>query len=569
MAIIGIDLGTTNSLVSVWENGHAVLIPNRFGSCLTPSVVAEAAGEICVGAPAKEKRLTEPENSAALFKRYMGLEAQAPLGDKWYSPQELSAMILRQLKRDAQEYLGEPVEEAIISVPAYFNDEQRFVTRQAGVLAGLKVERLINEPSAAALACRSLNGDEDETFLVIDFGGGTLDVSVVECFDQVIEILAVSGDNRLGGEEFDKRIARHFCREHQIEYGLLEPKQQQMLLKSAELCKRQMTEKSAALMEWTGPDGKKGLILTAEDMVRISAPLLKRMEEIVHKALRDVSMTAEDIDKVVLVGGTCRMPVIRQYIRHFMGAEPVMVKNPDEVVALGVGTYAGIKERREDIKDIVLTDICPFTLGIGVRDDSSGELIMSPVIERNCILPFSHEEEFWPVSKTQTHVAVRIYQGEAMYCKKNLFLGKIDIAVPEGSEEHRKVTVRFTYDINGILEVEAANEAGQKARKLIVNSQIRMSEKELERKIEQIKNLKYMSRDEEWNTLVLARGERLYEECLGEDRRVVAANTQWLRTVMKGKNPAAVRAARKQVERIFEYLEEKLGIDEETIGEET
>lgn len=562
MAIIGIDLGTTNSLASVWKDGHAELIPNRLGSFLTPSVVAEENGEIWVGAVAKEKRILKPEQSAASFKRFMGTMYKSSLGERWYSSQELSAMVLRQLKADAEEYLGEQVEEAVISVPAYFNDEQRFATKQAGVLAGLKVERLINEPSAAALSCRNPENEEDESFLVIDFGGGTLDVSVVECFEQVIEILAVSGDNKLGGNDFDKRIAEYFCREHGLEYDHLCQQHRLELLKSAEWCKRQLTEKNAGMMEWDSPDGKKGLILTSEDLIRISAPVLKRMEEVVWKALRDASMDVGEIDKVVLVGGTCRMPVIRQYIHHFMGVEPVLAGNPDEIVAIGAGTYAGIKERKEEIRDIVLTDICPFTLGVGVWDESSRELMLSPVIERNCVLPFSREEIFEPSTQTQTKVEIKIYQGESMYCKKNLFLGKVDLEIPPGDIRNRLVNVRFTYDINGILEVEAVNRAGTKAREVIVNSGIRMSEEELNQKIAQIKELKYVSREEEKNEFLFARAERLYQESLGEERELVMRNRHWLDSVIKGKNPAAIHAAQKQVGQVFDYLEEKLGLGE-------
>ncbi len=282
MPVIGIDLGTTNSLAAVWKDGHEVLIPNRFGSYLTPSVVTEEDGAVLVGIVAKEKRPLYPERSAASFKRLMGTNRKIYLGSRGFTPQELSAMVLRQLKQDAEEFLGEAVEEAVISVPAYFNDEQRFATKQAGLLAGLRVERLVNEPSAAALACRSIHEENDETFLVIDFGGGTLDVSVVECFDQVVEIMAVAGDNHLGGDDFDQRIAEHFCREHKMERGSLTPAQWLNLLRSAEQCKRQLTEKDAGMMEWEGPEGKMGMILTQEDLIRIGAPLFKRMEAPVH-----------------------------------------------------------------------------------------------------------------------------------------------------------------------------------------------------------------------------------------------------------------------------------------------
>ncbi len=564
MAIIGIDLGTTNSLAAVWKDGHAVLIPNRLGSCLTPSVVTEADGAVWVGTVAKEKRPAYPKQSVASFKRLMGTEQKLYLGNQGYKPQELSAMVLRQLKQDAEEYLGEPVEEAVISVPAYFNDEQRYATKQAGLLADLRVERLVNEPSAAALACRSLHEEEDETFLVVDFGGGTLDVSVVACFDQVVEILAVAGDNHLGGDDIDQRIAEHFCREHGIRPDSLKPEHWLTLLRNAEQCKRQLTEKNAGMMEWDGPNGKMGLILTQEDLIRICAPLFKRMEEVMRKALRDVPAGADAVDRIVLVGGTCRMPVIRQYIRHFMDIAPVTEGNPDEIVAKGTAIYAGIKERREEIRDVLLTDICPFTLGVGVRDPSSSDLLLSPVIERNCVLPFSKEQSYSPCSDSQTHVMVHIFQGESMHCSENLFLGTLHLDMPPAGSGSPFVKVRFTYDINGILEVEAVNHAGQKQRKVIVNRHIRMSDEELEEKLRQLKSLNYISREEEQTQYLLARADRLYRECLGRDRDVVQNNSQWLRSLMDGKAPAKLRAARKQIEPIFDYLEEKLGLEKLT-----
>lgn len=304
-----------------------------------------------------------------------------------------------------------------------------------------------------------------------------------------------------------------------------------------------------------------GLILSRDDLIRICAPLFKRLEAVVQKALRDASSGADAIDRIVLVGGTCRMPVIRQYIRHFMNIAPMTEEHPDEIVARGTAVYAGIKERREEIKDLLLTDICPFTMGIGVRDLSSQDLLLSPVIERNCVLPFSREQSYTPCTDTQDHVMIHIFQGESMHCSENLFLGTLHLDMPPASSGSRFVKVRFTYDINGILEAEAVNHAGMKARKRIVNSHIRMSDEELEERIIHLKNLNYISREEEQTEYLLARGDRLYRECLGRDRDVVQNNSQLLRSLMDKKNPAKLRAARRQVEPVFDYLEEKLGLE--------
>lgn len=566
MAIIGIDLGTTNSLVCVWKDGKPVVIPNQLGERLTPSVISvDADGKFWVGAVAKEMRLTRPANSIGSFKRFMGTDWVYCLGGRGYKAQELSTMVLRQLKSDAEEFLQEPVHEAIISVPAYFNDEQRYATREAGLLAGLKVERLVNEPSAAALEYRSQEYKNDEVFLVVDFGGGTLDVSVVECFDQVIEITAVAGDNHLGGDDFDRKIAEEFCRQQQLSFTAFSQEQQVMLLKKAESLKRQMTDKSAGMMEWEGPEGKLGMIMTGEQLIMASASLLKRMELVIKKAIRDSGIAIHDIDQIILVGGTSRMPIIRWYVGHVLGKEPVLAENPDEIVALGAGVYAGIKERREDIKDVILTDICPFSLGVGIVDPNNDkDHLMSPLIERNTILPVSKMGAYYPVTTEQRVIQLNIYQGESIHCSENLELGRLTVPIPDyraGNEENRTINVRFTYDINGILMVETEGADGRKMKKLIVNNHLRMDEEEFNRRLKQLEEMKRSSKDEEENQLIISRAERLYQECLGRDREVIGENLRWYTSVVRNESQAGIRAARKRVEQVLDFYEEKLDLE--------
>lgn len=566
MAIVGIDLGTTNSLVSVWKDGKLTVIPNQLGERLTPSVISVGAdGKFWVGAVAKEMRLTNPLSSIGSFKRFMGTDWVYCLGGKGYRAQELSAMVLRQLKSDAEEFLQEPVHEAIISVPAYFNDEQRYATREAGLLAGLKVERLVNEPSAAALACRSQEYKGDEVFLVVDFGGGTLDVSVVECFDQVIEITAVAGDNHLGGDDFDRRIAEEFCKEHQLSFDALQPEQQVMLLKKAESLKRQMTDKSAGMMEWEGSEGKLGMIMTGEQLVMASASLLKRMEMVIKKAVRDSGTSIRDIDRIILVGGTCRMPVIRWYVGHVLGKEPVFAGNPDEIVSLGAGVYAGIKERKEDIKDVILTDICPFSLGVGIVDPNNDQdHLMSPLIERNTVLPVSKTGVYYPVTAEQRVVQLNIYQGESIHCSENLELGGLTVPIPDfrpGDKDNRGIRVSFTYDINGILMVETEGMDGRKMKKLIVNNHLRMDEEEFSRRLKQLEEIKRNSKDDEENQLIISRAERLYQECLGKDREVIGENLRWYVSVVRNDSQAGIRAARKRVGQVLDFYEAKLDLE--------
>lgn len=560
MAIIGIDLGTTNSLVSVWKDGRARLIPNSLGVNLTPSVVSEDEdGTLWVGAVAKEKTHTQPERSAASFKRKMGTSQTFHLGKSTFSASELSSLILKQLKEDAEAFLGEPVQEAVISVPAYFNDQQRFATKEAGQLAGLKVERLVNEPSAASLACRAISGDDDSQFLVIDFGGGTLDVSVVECFEQIIEIQAVSGDNRLGGNDFDMYIADYFCTQHNMTLEALSTGELNMLLKKAEQCKRELSSCTAAMMNFTYKGEELGLFLTLEKLVEISSPLFKRLEKVVRHALNDAEKTMEDIDQIVLVGGSCKMPAVQQYITQFLGQSPYLAGQPDEIVALGAGIYAGIKERQADIKDIILTDICPFTLGIGILDRNNyNDHLMSPIIERNTPLPTSKSGYYVTTQDNQTRVSVLIYQGESMHCSENLLLGELSLEVPAAPQGHEGVRVRFTYDINGILDVEADNGHGCTERKLILNEHIHMDSEELKQRIDELAQIKRPLREQEANQLIFSRGERLYMELHGDDRQTIMNLLNWFGAILSAKSPSAIAAARKKAEETLDYLENKL-----------
>ena len=563
MAVIGIDLGTTNSLACVWRDGKPELVPNSLGEYLTPSAVyADEQQVLWTGAVAREHMCIRPVRCAASFKRHMGTDKRIFLGSMGFTPQELSSMVLKQLKEDAEQYLGCEVEEAVISVPAYFNDEQRFATKEAGEMAGLRVERLVNEPSAAALACRSESGEEDSSFLVVDLGGGTLDVSVVECFEQVIEIQAVAGDNHLGGDDFDHRIAEHFCREHGLVFELLSPGDQAELLKKAEQCKRALTASSAGMIEFSGDKGTMGMFLTGAQFTELSAPLLVRLEKVLRQALKDAGKTMGDIDQVVLVGGSCKMPLVRQFIAKILEREPYLCGRPDEIVALGAGIYAGIKSRQDEIRDVILTDICPFTLGVGIVDyDNPDDLIMSPVIERNSVLPVSRMREYVTTADNQRKVAFRVFQGESIHCSQNQYMGTVELEVPPAPKGREAALVRLTYDINGILEVEAMNRLGQRAGKVIMSRKVRMSEEELKRRTAELEAIKRSPREEAANQLVISRAERLYAEVLGNDREVISQLLRWFSQILGEGGPAAVAAAQKKAMETLDYIERKLNGD--------
>ena len=555
--IIGIDLGTTNSLAAVWQDGESKLIPNAFGEYLTPSVVSVGEdGAVYVGKTAKERLASYPDRTASVFKRFMGTARKYRLGDKSYLPEELSAFVLKKLKEDAENYLGEPIEEAVISVPAYFNDMARKATKRAGILAGLKVERIINEPSAAALACQNLNQEEDAMLLVFDFGGGTLDVSLVECFDNVIEIKAVSGDNHLGGQDFDDMIATHFIRSMEIPTEDLSPESKAIIRKSAEKCKRDLTEKKTAEMVVNCQDINKKMEISRKDVVTICAPLFERMRKPISKVLMDAGVVSNQINRIVLVGGSCKMPVVQQYIGHLLGRGDVEIMEPDYMIALGCGVCAGIKERDKDIKDLLLTDICPFSLGVKIANHQNPyKDLMSFIIDRNSPLPSSREEVYVNAHDRQKRITLQIYQGEAMYAEENLYLGEIMFDIPPMAAGQVQCFVRFTYDINGVLEVEAKIPLIKEEKKLvIVNKDLDMTQEEIKEKLKEFESIKSPFEDER-NTYILEWGERLFKQTNSEKvREDLVKRLQYFQYIMEN-DPYRIPKVRKYTTVFFASIE--------------
>lgn len=534
--IIGIDLGTTNSLGAVWEDGQSKLIPNAFGEYLTPSVVSiDDDGTVYVGKTAKERLVSHPGNTASVFKRFMGTAKQYMLGGKLYRPEELSAFVLRRIREDAEAYLGEQVEEAIVSVPAYFNDMGRNAVKRAGALAGIKVNRIVNEPSAAALACQNIKQEEETLTMVFDFGGGTLDVSLVECFDNVIEIRAVSGDNQLGGQDFDDALVRHFIKSCQWNLDALTPETKAVLRSSAEKCKRDLTENKSAEMIVNCAQGNKTIQVTRKDLVTMAPDLFERMGKVIKRVLGDVGITPGMINHVVLVGGSCKMPVVQQYLKHILEHTDIEAMNPDYMVALGAGVCAGIKERNEEIRDTLLTDICPFSLGTSVvdRDSRYQKEYMSFIIPRNSVLPCSQQGIYGTVADNQKEIWVPVYQGEAMYPEDNILLGKLTFTIPPRPAGEVYVRVRYTYDINGVLEVEAEIPiTGEKKHLVIVNKELGMSQVEIDAKLKEYEELKLHPMELEENRYVLAWGERLFVQCPDEMKKELLTRMKYFRNVM-------------------------------------
>ena len=454
MTILGVDLGTTNSLAVVYKEGKPIRIPNAYGEFVTPSAVSILDGKIVVGKLAKERLITHPECSASLFKRNMGSDVTYTLDKKAYDSATLSSFVVKQLIEDAQNYLHEEISEVVISVPAYFNARQRQDTKRIGELLGIKVERLINEPSAAAIACHM--DDEYETFVVFDFGGGTLDVSVVDCFENVISINAISGNNHLGGTDFDRAMAEYFCLKNGLDYNILDSSFQQSILRACEQAKIKLSTQNVVEISLTHSSINYRCVFDENVLFNITHSLLESCKNVIGKAVKDSGFSASELDSLILVGGSSKMPVLQHYLSDVLNIPVLKEEHMDSLVALGLGKYIGIKQRDENIKDVVVTDICPFSLSTSTYNEQNPDLELSTVlIPKNSVLPTSKKMTLRTVHKGQTKVNISVFQGQAMYAKENLFLGQAFIHVPRNMHDYESFDLIYSYDINSMLYVEA------------------------------------------------------------------------------------------------------------------
>lgn len=554
MAILGIDLGTTNSLGAVYRNGKVELIPNRFGSFLTPSVVSVTEdGSVVTGQIAKERLITHPKDTAFSFKKNMGSDQKYNLGGKTFLPEELSGFIVSAIVEDAKEYMGEEIKDVIISVPAYFHDKQRVATKRAGALAGVNVKRIVNEPSAAALASY-FDTQNEQLFLVFDFGGGTLDVSIVDCFDTMVDILAVSGDNHLGGDDFNEAVAEGFLREHQLQRGNLSEKEYAILLRQAEKCKIALsTEKEVKMTAVLGGQTYQS-VYTNERMMRESSAVWKRIQTVLRRALRDSRVEVEDIDAVILAGGSGKMPLVQSYMEQLFDQTPLVTGFSDQLIARGLGLVCGVMERKDEVRDYILTDICPFTLGTGVNNEADPKHpYMSAIIERNSILPCSKIRGFSTAADYQSEVKIEILQGEEPYAEDNVQLGVVTVAVPKKKKGMESVDVRFTYDINGILEVEVTVVSTGKSVKKVLSQN--MDEKEIARRMKQLEKLKVHPKDMTENQLILERLQALYEEALPETRDRLMYHIRNFESTLAEQDPRRIRKYREFLEHMIASLE--------------
>ncbi len=561
--IVGIDLGTTNSLVAYYTEEGPRVIPNRIGKRLTPSVVSIGEdGQVYVGESAAEQMLLNPDSGASLFKRSMGSGKKFRLRDKEFAAEELSSFVLRYLKEDAEAFLGEPVTEAVISVPAYFNDARRRATKRAGELAGLKVERIISEPTAAAIAYGLWQKKDHARFLVFDLGGGTFDVSILELYDTILEVHAVAGDNFLGGEDFTAVLEKMFYDAHpQLNRFTLSGKTQQHIRRQAELCKIGFGENRTSEMR-CNIEGKEYVFpVELPDYEEACEELLDRIRQPVKRSLKDAHIRLSDIDQVVLVGGATKSPVIRRFAGKLFHMIPDTKINPDEAVALGAAIQAAMKERRDGIREVILTDVCPFTLGTEVvqeyGDHQYEDGVFFPIIERNTVIPASRTERLYTVRDNQTRIRVHILQGESRFAVNNLSLGELFIEVPAGKAGQEAVDVTYTYDINSILEVEVKSvSSGKKVRQVFKGQNLDMSEEEIEDRLKTLSYLKIHPRDKEENKVLLLRGERIYEESLGVKREQAGRALREFEHALDTYDPERIAEAKREYMDFLEKLDE-------------
>jgi molecular chaperone HscC len=560
--VVGIDLGTTNSLVAVLQDGRPVLLPNALGETLTPSAVGvDDDGRLLVGAAARARAISHPEVTVLAFKRDMGTDRSYRLGGETYRPVDLSALVLAALKRDAEQALGFEIEEAIVTVPAYFGDAQRQSTKDAGAIAGLRVDRIVNEPTAAALAYGLHNLHEEVRAVVIDLGGGTFDVTVLEILEGVIEIQGSSGDARLGGEDFSDALAdqlrERVARELGFDVGSA-PTSLSRFREAADRAKERLTGCMETRFVVPGLRGAADstidvdLPLTRSDAERCWVSLLSRMRPPLERALRDAKMSPSAIDRVLLVGGATRMPCVRAFAAEVFGKMPLDGLPPDEAVALGASIQAGLKVGDQTVEDLVVTDIAPFTLGIATGSKVGSKVVsglFSPILERGTVIPASRVERYVTIEDDQPQILIQVYQGEHSLCRDNHKLGEYSVQnLPRGPAGEVGVDVRFTYDANGILEVEMRVAGTDRTAHLVIESRPgKLTPEQIEEARRAMTRLKFHPRDGLPNRTALARADALFIELSGIERAELGQLIARFRAVLEAQDQAAIDGAREML----------------------
>lgn len=559
---IGIDLGTTNSLVAAFIDGAPVLLANAADQVLTPSAIALQDGQLLVGQAAWDHGISAPKQVAMAFKRRMGTDVLIPLGDLTMGAPELSALLLKKLKSDAEGRLGVVIESAVISVPAYFNQPQREATRTACRLAGIEPLALVNEPTAAALAYGLQDRDAESQFLIFDLGGGTFDVTVLEHFEGVMEVKASSGDGHLGGEDFTEAALRLLCRAAGINEDNLSAAARQRLRYFAEAAKRKLSAADGYSFEFEMDGTTYTAQLDAEAFEAEAATLIKRMRKPLHRCLYDVDGRERTIDRVILVGGATRMPLARKMVARELRMIPEGGIDPDHAVALGAAVHAALIQEDRALADVVMTDVSPFSIGIsssqGDEEHRVRDLFL-PIIPRNTALPASREERLFAVHKDQRTIKVSVYQGESAHASDNVFLGTFDVPIPPDPDRRGKAAldVRITQDVSGLVEVTGQIDGSRQIQRLLVETNAsELSQPEIARRMAALDHLKIYPREDEVNKAVVMRIKRLYEMAETRDRSFLMGMLAQFERIMERQEPKAIEKERTRIQAELDSIDE-------------
>ncbi len=559
--IIGIDLGTTNSLVAIYNDGLTEIVPNRFDENLTPSVISILKDDdIVVGKTARERLIVAPKDTFEAFKRNMGTKKIYDTNKVTFTPTELSAIILKTITEDARKKLNTEIDKVVISVPAYFTDTQRKATLEAAQIAGLDTLGIVNEPTAAALAYHLHETDRERIIAIVDLGGGTFDVSILDIYDSVIEVKAVAGDNYLGGEDFDYAIAEFICEKYGLKFDSLDLKDKNKLKYIAEQLKIGFgtLEKQSFDVQLTKI--ALSIEMNIQEFEEACLPIIARLKQPVKRALVDAEIDPMDIEEVVLVGGSTKMPIVKHQIARLFGRVPLSYLNPDEVVAKGAAVYAALREKNIKLTDMVMTDVCPYTLGTETMiKTSDGEYHkrLDPIIERNMTVPISRSHQYVAIEEEQKELRIKIYQGEDPIVEENVFLGEIVHEIRSGSLIDSMTSVRFTYDRNGILEVITQNLRNKEEKREIMLNNNSLSKEDIAKCLTKIEDLKIHPYENEENLYIISKTEKIYDLVKEDEKEKVYDMLMLFREALLSDSLFNVNKAKEKLLKMLEEYEER------------